>query len=94
MTVLIRNGRIVTAVDDYYADVLIDGEKIVQIGKNLAVEADRIFDATDRLVIPGGVDAHTHFDLPFGGTNSADDFNTGTKAAAWGGTTTCIDFAV
>jgi len=94
MSVLIKNGRVVTAVDDYYADVLIDGEKIVQIGKDLELQADRIIDATDRLIIPGGIDAHTHFDLPFGGTVSADDFNTGTKAAAWGGTTTCIDFAV
>ena len=94
MSVLIRNGRIVTAVDDYYADILIEGEKIVRIGKDLPIEADRVIDAKDRLVLPGGIDAHTHFDLPFGGTVSADDFNTGTKAAAWGGTTTCIDFAV
>jgi dihydropyrimidinase len=94
MSVLIKNGRIVTAVDDYFADVFIDGEKIVQIGQDLSMGADRVIDAAGKLVIPGGIDAHTHFDLPFGGTNSADDFNTGTKAAAWGGTTTCIDFAV
>ena len=94
MSVLIKNGRIVTAVDDYYADIHIDGEKIVQIGKDLQVGTDRIIDAKDKLVIPGGIDVHTHFDLPFGGTVSADDFDTGTKAAAWGGTTTCVDFAV
>ena len=94
MSILIKNGRVVTAVDDYYADIFIEGERIAMIGKELQMGADRVIDAKDRLVIPGGIDAHTHFDLPFGGTVSADDFNTGTKAAAWGGTTTCVDFAV
>ena len=93
-SILIKNGRVVTAVDDYFADVYIEGETVKQIGKDLAVEADEVIDATGKLVIPGGIDAHTHFDLPFGGTSSNDDFNTGTKAAAHGGTTTCVDFAV
>ena len=94
MKTLIKNGRIVTAVDDYHADILIDGERIALIGKDLDIAGARPFDATDRLVIPGGIDPHTHFDMPFGGTVSADDFDTGTKAAAFGGTTTIIDFAI
>ncbi len=94
MSVLIKNGRIVTAVDDYHADVFIEGEQVTLIGKDLKVEADEVIDATDRLVIPGGIDPHTHFDMPFGGTMSADNFETGTRAAAFGGTTTIIDFAI
>jgi dihydropyrimidinase len=94
MSVLIKNGRVVTAVDDYYADVLIEGETITRIGRHLDVEADTVLDATDRLVLPGGIDPHTHMDMPFGGTTSADDFDSGTKAAAFGGTTTIIDFAI
>lgn len=94
MRVLIKNGHVVTAVDDYFADILVEDEKIVLIGKSLDVDADKVIDATDRLVIPGGIDPHTHFDMPFGGTVSADDFETGTRAAAFGGTTTCIDFAI
>ena len=94
MSILIKNGRIVTAVDDYYADIFIDGESIAMIGKDLQVNADRVFDATGKLVIPGGIDAHTHMDMPFGGTTSADDFESGTIAAAHGGTTTIIDFAI
>src|SRR6185437_7169071 len=91
------NGRIVTAVDDYRADVLVEGEMVTLIGKDLAGivgEVDRTIDATDHLVIPGGIDPHTHMELPFGGTSSSDDFRTGTVAAAHGGTTTIIDFAV
>ena len=94
MRTLIKNGRIVTAVDDYRADVLIDGETVSVIGAKLDMEADRVIDASGKLVIPGGVDPHTHMDLPFGGTSSSDDFRTGTIAAAHGGTTTIIDFAV
>jgi dihydropyrimidinase len=94
MKTLIKNGRIVTAVDDYVADILVDGETISVIGKSLDMEADKVIDAKDRLVIPGGIDAHTHMDMPFGGTTSADDFKTGTLAAAHGGTTTIIDFAI
>ncbi len=94
MSILIKNGRIVTAVDDYYADVFIDGETIAQIGKDLSVQADETIDAKGRLVLPGGIDPHTHMDMPFGGTTSADDFESGTIAAAFGGTTTIIDFAI
>lgn len=94
MKTLIKNGRIVTAVDDYHADILIDGETINTIGSKLDVQADKVIDASDRLVIPGGIDPHTHMDMPFGGTTSADDFKTGTQAAAHGGTTTIIDFAI
>ncbi len=94
MNVLIKGGRVVTAVDDYLADVFIEGETISQIGRNLAVQADTVIDATGKLVIPGGIDPHTHMDMPFGGTTSSDDFDTGTVAAAFGGTTTIIDFAI
>ncbi len=94
MKTLIKNGRIITAVDDYIGDILIEDEIITVIGKKLEMEADKIIDAKDRLVIPGGIDAHTHMDMPFGGTTSADDFRTGTLAAAHGGTTTIIDFAI
>ncbi|HEV2706467.1 MAG TPA: dihydropyrimidinase [Pyrinomonadaceae bacterium] len=94
MRTLIRNGRVVTAVDDYKADVLIEGETVSTIGARLDVEADKVIDATGKLVIPGGIDPHTHMELPFGGTESSDDFFTGTRAAAYGGTTTIIDFAV
>jgi dihydropyrimidinase len=94
MKTLIRNGRVVTAVDDYRADVLIEGEVVSTIGARLDVEADRVIDADGKLVIPGGIDPHTHMELPFGGTQASDDFRTGTIAAAFGGTTTIIDFAV
>jgi dihydropyrimidinase len=94
MKTLIRNGRIITAVDDYKADVLIDGETVSVIGAKLDMEADRVIDAAGKLVIPGGIDPHTHMELPFGGTEASDDFRTGTIAAAHGGTTSIIDFAV
>jgi dihydropyrimidinase len=97
MRTLIQNGHIVTAVDSYVADILIDGETIALIGKDLAAvitNVDRTIDAANKLVIPGGIDPHTHMDLPFGGTSSSDDFETGTRAAAFGGTTSIIDFAV
>ncbi|MFN2412302.1 MAG: dihydropyrimidinase [Pyrinomonadaceae bacterium] len=94
MRTLIKNGRIVTAVDDYTADILIEDESVSMIGKSLDLEADKIIDAKNKLVIPGGIDPHTHMELPFGGTQSSDDFFTGTRAAAFGGTTTIIDFAV
>src|SRR5690242_19392694 len=97
MKTLVRNGHIVTAVDSYVADVLIDGSMISMIGADLssvAGQVDRTIDATGKLVIPGGIDPHTHMDLPFGGTAASDDFETGTRAAAFGGTTTIIDFAV
>ena len=94
MRILIKSGRIVTAVDDYTADILIEDETISTIGKSLDIEADKVIDASGKLVIPGGIDPHTHMELPFGGTQSSDDFFTGTRAAAFGGTTTIIDFAV
>lgn len=100
MRTLIKNGHIVTAVDSYIADLLIDGETVAMIGKDLSTvigavgQVDKTIDATGKLVIPGGIDPHTHMDLPFGGTSSSDDFETGTRAAAFGGTTSIIDFAV
>ena len=94
MKTLIKNGRIVTAVDDYRGDILIDDEVVSIIGAQLDMEVDLTIDATGKLVIPGGIDPHTHMELPFGGTESSDDFRTGTIAAAHGGTTTIIDFAV
>ena len=93
-TTLIKNGTVVTASDEYRGDVLCDGETIAQIGTKIDVKADVVIDASGRYVIPGGIDVHTHFDLPFGGTVSSDDFQTGTIAAAHGGTTTIVDFAV
>src|SRR5215468_3756502 len=94
MKTLIKNGRVVTAVDDYKADILIEDERISIIGSQLNMEADHVLDAADKLVIPGGIDPHTHMELPFGGTEASDDFRTGTIAAAHGGTTSIIDFAV
>ncbi|MBE7438588.1 MAG: dihydropyrimidinase [Spirochaetales bacterium] len=94
MSLLIKNGRIITAVDDYKADIFIEKETVTQIGIGLSVQADTVIDAGGKLVIPGGIDPHTHLDMPFGGTTSADDFETGTRAAAHGGTTCVIDFAI
>jgi dihydropyrimidinase len=94
MTTLIKNGRIITATDDYTADVFIDGETVSLIGKNLKVQADKTIDASGKLVIPGAIDPHVHMELPFGGTVSSDSFETGTRAAAFGGTTSIIDFAI
>jgi dihydropyrimidinase len=98
MRTLISNGTIVTADGSYQADILVDGEKIAGIGAGLArmanATADETIDAKGRYVIPGGIDVHTHMKLPFGGTFAKDDFFTGTRAAAFGGTTTIVDFAV
>ena len=97
MKILIKNGYVVTAVDSYTADILVDGSTVAMIGVDLEKVAGAVgktIDATGKLVIPGGIDPHTHMDLPFGGTSSSDDFETGTRAAALGGTTTIIDFAV
>ncbi|MGI8745983.1 MAG: dihydropyrimidinase [Bryobacteraceae bacterium] len=95
MTTLIRNGKIVNADRTTQADLLIENTKIKTIAPNLPPEsADRVIDATGMLLLPGGIDAHTHLDMPFGGTTSSDDFETGTRAAAFGGTTTIIDFAI
>src|SRR5919106_2860112 len=94
MAILIKNGTVVTATDQYVGDIFIDGEKITTIGTALGMNADRVIDAKGKLVLPGGIDVHTHLDMPFGGTRSADDFESGTVAAAHGGTTTLIDFAI
>ena len=92
---IIVNGQVVTATDTSAADVAIQDGKVNAIGKNLPREnATRIIDAAGKYVLPGGIDVHTHLDMPFGGTTSADDFETGTRAAAFGGTTTLIDFAI
>lgn len=94
MSTIIRNGRIVTADRDFHADVLIEGETIAAVGQDLQCEEASVIDAAGKYVIPGGVDAHTHLDMPYCGTVSSDDFATGTRAAAFGGTTCLIDFAV
>src|SRR6266571_5004147 len=99
MRTLIKNGLVITASDELNADVLIEGEKVVGVaatgsGVAAAWAAENVLDATGLYVIPGGVDTHTHMELPFGGTFASDTFETGSRAAAWGGTTTIIDFAV
>src|SRR5437870_8581230 len=92
---IIANGTVVTATDTYPADVAIEDGRIVALGRNLPPDnATRLLDAAGKYVFPGGIDVHTHLDMPFGGTTSADDFETGTRAAAFGGTTTLIDFAI
>lgn len=94
MSILIKNGHVFTAIDNYVADILVDDGKVRAIGINLDAQADKTVDATGKYVIPGGIDPHTHLDFPFGGTVSSDDFRTGTVAAAFGGTTSIVDFAV
>jgi dihydropyrimidinase len=92
MSLLIKNGRIITSGEDYVADLFIEGETISAIGKNLNVNADRIIDASGLMVFPGGIDPHVHLDMPFMGTYSSDNYETGTRAALFGGTTMVIDF--
>jgi dihydropyrimidinase len=92
-TSLVRNGRIVTASESYEADLFVDGGRIALVGQGLSVPADTVVDASGCLVLPGGVDVHTHLDMPAGEIRSSDDFETGTRAAAFGGTTTVVDFA-
>jgi len=101
MRIVIRGGTVVTASGGVSADVLVEGERIAGLAapgteeaRSWASAADRVLDASGRYVLPGGIDVHTHMEMPFGGTFSADTFETGTRAAAWGGTTTIIDFAV
>src|SRR5215469_7871253 len=92
---VIKNGQIVTATDTYVSDIGITNGKITAIAQGLPVENSlKTVDAAGNFVIPGGIDVHTHLDMPFGGTTSADDFESGTIAAAFGGTTTLIDFAI
>lgn len=101
MTILITGGTVVSPTGASAAEVLIDGERIAALlepgssaAESLAGNADRVIDAAGRYVIPGGVDGHTHMEMPFGGTTASDTFETGTRAAAWGGTTTIVDFIV
>src|SRR5436190_17482784 len=94
MRVLIKSGTVVTASDQYRGDVLVEDEKISLIGTTIDVQADKVVDASGKYLFPGGIDVHTHLDMPFGGTKSADDFESGTIAAAFGGTTTIVDFAI
>lgn len=92
MSVLIKNGRIITADSDQTADIFISGETVQAIGKNLNVQSDKEIDATGLLIFPGGIDPHVHLDMPFMGTFSSDSYETGTRAALYGGTTMVIDF--
>ncbi|MBV9183764.1 MAG: dihydropyrimidinase [Acidobacteria bacterium] len=92
---VVANGRVVTATDTYVGDVAIQGTKIAAIGQSeLRKNSSHIIDASGKYVLPGAIDVHTHLDMPFGGTTSSDDFETGTRAAVFGGTTTLIDFAI
>ena len=94
MSTLIKGGRIITAADDYVGDVYVEGERIAMLGESLDVDADRVIDATDKYVLPGCVDPHTHLDMPFGGTTTIDDVTSGQTAAAFGGTTCHVDFCI
>src|SRR5881394_519778 len=94
MSVLIKGGRILTAADDYVADVYAEDETITLIGESLDVAADKVIDATGKYILPGCVDPHTHLDMPFGGTVTIDDVESGQTAAAFGGTTTHVDFVI
>jgi dihydropyrimidinase len=94
MSVLIKNGHVITAVDDYFGDVLIEGETVAAVGASLDVGADRVIDAAGKYVIPGAIDPHTHMEMPFGGTVTCDDFTSGTVSAAFGGVTSLIDFCL
>ncbi len=98
MKTLIKGGTVVTAIDTVEADVLVDGEAVVALAApgshSWEDDADKVIDASGKLVVPGGIDPHTHMELPFGGTYASDTFETGSRAAAWGGTTTMVDFAV
>ncbi len=94
MSVLIKNGRIVTAGDDYVGDVYVEGERVALIGESLDIPADKTIDAAGKYVLPGCVDPHTHLDMPFGGTVTVDDFESGQRSAAFGGTTCHVDFCI
>ena len=92
MSILLKNGRVVTADSDAICDILIEGETIVSIGRNLSAEGAEVIDCTGKLIMPGGIDPHVHLEMPFMGTFSSDTYETGTRAALHGGTTTVIDF--
>src|SRR5882724_868857 len=94
MSVLIKGGRIITAADDYVGDIYVEGDRISLIGESLDVQAERVIDAAGKYVLPGCVDPHTHLDMPFGGTTTIDDVESGQTAAAFGGTTCHVDFII
>src|ERR671933_648496 len=94
MSVLIKGGRVITAADDYVADVFVEGERISLIGESLDVGADRSIDAAGKYVLPGCVDPHTHLDMPFGGTVTIDDVESGQISAALDGATCHVDFII
>jgi dihydropyrimidinase len=94
MSTLIKGGRVVTAADDYVGDVYVEGERISLIGESLDVQADKVIDAAGKYVLPGGIDPHTHLDMPFGGTVTIDDVESGQTSAAFGGTTCHVDFII
>ena len=94
MSVLIKGGRVITAADDYVADIFVEDERISLIGESLDVAADTVIDASGKYVLPGAVDPHTHLDMPFGGTTTIDDVESGQRAAARGGTTCHVDFCI
>src|SRR3990172_6236546 len=94
MSVLIKGGRIVTAADDYAGDIYAENGSITLIGEGLDVSADKVIDATGKIVMPGAIDPHTHLEMFFGGTTTCDDFTSGTVSAAFGGTTTLVDFCM
>jgi dihydropyrimidinase len=94
MSVLIKGGRVVTAADDYVGDILVEGERISLIGESLDLAADRVIDAAGKYVLPGCIDPHTHLDMPFGGTVTCDNFESGHTSAAFGGTTCHVDFCI
>src|SRR5213082_534653 len=94
MSIVIKGGRVVTAADDYVADVYVEDERISLIGESLDQPADKVIDASGKYVLPGGIDPHTHLDMPFGGTVTIDDVESGQTSAAFGGTTTHVDFII
>ena len=94
MSILIKGGRIITAADDYVGDLYVEDERISLIGESLDVQADRVVDAAGKYVLPGLVDPHTHLDMPFGGTVTIDDVESGQTSAAFGGTTCHVDFII
>src|SRR5687768_16233562 len=96
MSILIKGGRVITAADDYVGDVFIEDERISLIGESLldTVEADKVIDGTGKYVLPGCIDPHTHLDMPFGGTVTVDDVESGQTSAAFGGTTCHVDFVI
>src|SRR3954449_7601178 len=94
MSVLIKGGRVITAADDYVADVFIEDERITLIGESLDMQADKVIDASGKYLLPGLVDPHTHLEMPWRGETTIDDFESGHTAAAFGGTTTHVDFCI